>query len=102
MRKMMTLMAIGLLAACGGGGGVSGDIGQACMAAGREAATPALCSCIQRVADQTLSGSDQNRAAKFFDDPQLAQEARTSDRPRDDLFWDRYRAFADRAESTCG
>ncbi len=101
MRRVTTLLAIGLLAACGGGG-VSGDIGQACMAAGREAATPSLCSCIQRVADQTLNGSDQSRAAKFFEDPQLAQETRTSDRPRDDLFWDRYRAFANQAEAVCG
>jgi hypothetical protein len=101
MRRVSLLLAIALLAACGGGG-VSGEIGQACMAAGREAASPSLCSCIQRVANQSLSGSDQRKAATFFEDPQRAQDTRTSDNNRDEAFWDRYRAFADRAEATCG
>ncbi len=98
MRRIFALTAAGLLVSCGG---VSGEIGQACMAAGREAASPALCSCVQQVANQSLSASDQARAASFFDDPEKAQTIRQSDATRDDAFWTRYRAFADRAEAMC-
>ncbi|WP_373354359.1 arginine transporter [Pseudoroseicyclus sp. CXY001] len=72
------------------------------MAGGRSAANPALCSCVQRVADQSLSNSDQRRAATFFEDPHLAQEARTADTPAMEDFWRRYRAFATAAERACG
>ncbi|MGZ9812226.1 hypothetical protein ACXN5S_17320 [Pseudoroseicyclus sp. H15] len=57
---------------------------------------------MQQVANQSLSNSDQRRAATFFEDPQLAQEARTSDTPAMEAFWQRYRAFADSAERICG
>ena len=88
-----------LLGACSGG---SGTVGRACVAGGRDAATPRLCACIQSVADRTLSASDQSRAADFFDDPQLAQDTRQSDDPGLEAFWLRYRAFADSARATCG
>ncbi len=101
MQKVLAILALGALAACGGGA-LSGDIGRACMSAGREAASPALCTCIQQVANQSLSSSDQGRAAAFFDNPDKAQQTRQSDAPRDEDFWDRYRAFADRAEAVCG
>lgn len=91
-----------MLAGCGASGRVSGDIGRACIRADREAASPRLCGCVQQAADQTLSAADQRRAARFFADPQAAQDIRASDRPADDAFWDRYRAFADRARSLCG
>jgi len=72
------------------------------MDANRRAATPALCSCVQQVANQSLSGRDQARAAVFFEEPQLAQDTRQSDRAGDEAFWLRYRAFSDRARETCG
>ena len=49
-----------------------------------------------------LSGSDQNRAADFFEDPDKAQATRTSDNPLTENFWERYRRFADTAEAICG
>jgi hypothetical protein len=85
----------------GCGGAVSGDIGRACLVSGRDAASQALCSCVQGVANQTLSPTDQRRAARFFGDPDRAEETRFSDRPSDDAFWTRYRAFADTAEAIC-
>nr|WP_246849297.1 arginine transporter [Rubellimicrobium arenae] len=94
------MAALWVLGGCGGG--VSGDIGRACMAGGRNAANAQLCSCIQGVANQSLSGSDQRRAAGFFEDPQSAQEVRQSNRPGDEAFWRRYKAFADRAAAICG
>ncbi|TKD21652.1 hypothetical protein FBT96_08595 [Rhodobacter capsulatus] len=78
----------------------AGPIDTACQRAGRTA-DPALCGCIQQVADQTLSRSDQRRAAKFFEDPDQAQETRVSDRAADEDFWLRYKDFAQTAEAYC-
>lgn len=108
---MMAVLA--LVAACGGGnrydrgdGGAvtrfsSGPISRACISSDRKARNPRLCGCIQTVADRTLSGSDQRRAASFFRDPQKAQEIKMSDRAGHDAFWDRYKAFVGRAENGC-
>ena len=102
MRYFLIAGALASAAACGGGGRVvSGDISAACLEADRRNASPALCSCIQQVANQSLSGSDQARAAAFFSNPQLAQDTRQSDRRSDERFWDRYRAFTDLAETVC-
>ena len=77
-------------------------IERACNASDRRAANPALCSCIQRVADQMLTASDQRKAARFFRDPQRAQEVRKSDTPADDAFWGRWRNYARSAADICG
>jgi len=79
----------------------AGPIESACNASGRAAASRALCSCIQQVANQTLSRSDQREAARFFRDPQRAQDVRMSQRDRDNAFWQRYRAFGAAAEQRC-
>lgn len=100
MRYILLTSAL-TLAACGGGGRVSGDIGQACVDAGRRDASPALCTCVQQVADQTLSNRDQARAVAFFEDPQMAQNTRQSDNAGDRAFWTRYRAFTDLAGQIC-
>jgi hypothetical protein len=76
-------------------------IERACNASDRRAATPALCACIQRVADQTLTNSDQRKGARFFRDPQRAQEVRKSDTAADDAFWGRWRDFGRSAAQIC-
>jgi hypothetical protein len=102
MRYFLILGAFATMAACGGGSrGASGEISQACLEADRRAASPALCSCVQQVANQSLSNSDQTRAAVFFSEPQLAQDTRQSDRSSDERFWQRYRAFSDLAGQIC-
>ena len=101
MRIVLMMGALASLVACGGERSVSGDIGQACVDAGRRDATPQLCSCVQQVADQTLSTRDQARAVAFFDNPQLAQDTRQSDRSSDEAFWDRYKAFSELATQIC-
>ena len=100
MRKMIVMGAMCALAACGSSR-VSGDVGKACMDSGRSAASPQLCSCIQGVASQALSGRDQARAATFFAEPQLAQDTRQSDRSSDEAFWLRYKDFAELASVLC-
>lgn len=107
MRIVLVISVIAGLAACGGSGGgngtpsARGEVRSACMDSGRKNATAALCGCVQSVADDMLSASDQRRAARFFDDPQLAQETRQSDRRRDETFWTRYRAFTDQTTTVC-
>ncbi|SDY41809.1 hypothetical protein SAMN05444340_107165 [Citreimonas salinaria] len=99
-----------MLAACGGGRSnemptraafANGPIQVACQTGGRSEANPALCRCIQFVANQSLSGGDQRMAVDFFKDPHRAQEIRQSDNPRHEEFWKRYRSFADASEGLC-
>lgn len=105
------LTLTGALASCGGGRSVSrglptgafatGPVYEACMRAGRKAASTAKCGCVQASANGVLSSSDQSRAARFFKDPHEAQETRQSDNPLHEAFWLRYKSFAARAEQSC-
>ena len=76
-------------------------IEDACLEADRAKATRDLCSCIQRVADQMLTRSDQNEAATFFENPQLAQDTRMSDNPQKEKFWERYKDWSESASKIC-
>jgi hypothetical protein len=89
------------MATCLGAAADAGPIERACMSSDRKAASAALCSCIQRVADLTLRGGDQRLAAKFFRDPDAAQDMRMSQRDADDAFWDRYKNFGETASAYC-
>lgn len=93
------LLALWVVGGCGGG--VSGSVGQACLASGRDAASRSLCSCVQGVAAQTLSRADQDRVARFMGNPELAERMRADDGRAAEAFWDRYQAFADAAEASC-
>lgn len=77
------------------------QIRQACMASDRSAATRDRCSCIQRVADQALTRSDQKTVAKWFKDPHQAQVLKMSKTARDDALWDRYQNFGQMAQAIC-
>ncbi len=79
----------------------TGSIQRACLASDRRARSRELCGCIQAVADQTLSGSDQRLAVSFYSDPHRAQDIRQSDRDSHRRFWTSYREYTDRAERTC-
>lgn len=76
-------------------------IERACLSSDRAAANPSLCGCIQRVADQVLTRADQRLAARFFKDPQRAQDIRQSDRSDHEAFWKRYRIFGSTATNVC-
>ena len=84
-----------------GSAALAGPIESACLRSDRAASTRSLCGCIQQVADMTLRGSDQRRAAKLMKDPDLAHEVWVSKRGSDDAFWDRYKAFGQQAEAYC-
>lgn len=98
MRIIFLVLVTLSLASCG----ARGTIGKACNGSDRSAANPRLCNCIQRVANQTLSASDQRRAAPFFAEPDKAQETRARDDRSSEAFWKRYKAFASAARRTCG
>ena len=82
------------------GPATAGPISRACMASDR-AGTPVLCGCIQRVANSMLSRRDQRMAAKFFKDPDRAQEVRMSDNSSHGVFWEKYKAFGTAAVAQC-
>jgi hypothetical protein len=79
----------------------AGPIENACVRSDRPNVSRSLCACIQAVANQTLNRSDQRQAARFFRDPQRAQDVRMSKSARDNEFWTRYRAFGEAAELRC-
>ena len=79
----------------------AGPIERACLGSDRQAANRALCGCIQQVADMTLQGGDQRRAAAFFKDPEKANATWLSQSAADDAFWDRYKNFGTTAAANC-
>lgn len=89
-------------ASFGYGAALAGPIESACNRSERKAANRNLCGCIQQVADMTLRGSDQRRAAQFFKDPEKANKVWLSKSKSDDDFWERYKAFGAQAEAYCG
>ena len=98
-------MRVGLLAAVLALGvasaALAGPVETACNRSDRDAASRSLCACVGQVADQTLRGADQRRAAAFFRDPEKAHKAWMSKRASDDAFWERYKAFGAQAEASC-
>jgi len=99
MKKMLvgTAFAVAFLPLAA----MAGPIEGACLKSDRKAVSRSLCGCIQQVADMTLTGSDQRRAAGFFRDPDQAQNVRMSKSDSDNAFWARYRSFGDMAEAYC-
>ncbi|WP_050522957.1 hypothetical protein [Pseudorhodobacter wandonensis] len=80
----------------------AGPIENACNRSDRKGATRSLCGCIQQVADMTLKGGDQRKAARFFTDPEQAQKVRMSKSDSDNAFWARYKNFGETAAVYCG
>ncbi|WP_335749379.1 hypothetical protein [Sulfitobacter sp.] len=112
---VLALVALSTLAACGGKASnyttrgaftptqlyATGPLQRACMSQGRRAANSQRCGCVQAVADQQLSSSDQRRGVKAFKDPHKVQVWRQSDRASDNAFWATWKAFGRTAEAVC-
>lgn len=79
----------------------TGPISTACIIHDRRAATQARCGCVQAAANLTLSQSEQQRAVRFFAEPELLQAIKASDTPVNERFWDVWDNFADTAEQLC-
>jgi hypothetical protein len=121
MVRILALLSLCCLTACGGSRYSSanavtsaatrispsvafarGPLQKACMTAGRKQASTARCGCIQAVANDKLSSSDQRRGVKFFTNPQLAQDTRQSDNLNSEAFWLRWKAYGEAAAKICG
>lgn len=100
MKKFLSAAVTGLVL-LGPQVAVAGPIENACLKSGRAQASAALCRCIDSVAQNTLTRSEQRRAASFFSDPDRAQQVRMSKSAQDNEFWGRYRAFGASAEQYC-
>ncbi len=102
MRKTLSALALAILAVPLATSAVDARaIETACNRSDRASATRSLCSCVQQVANRHLNRSEQRQAARFFSDPDRAQSMRVSRTDRDRAFWQRYRAFANEAETRC-
>ena len=77
-------------------------IENACLRSDRAAKSRALCGCIQQAANLTLSAKDQKLASTFYSDPQKAQDVRQSGRWAHERFWERYKEYAEIAQTFCG
>ena len=118
VKQLVLVMLIATLAACSSGnrdyarggksssnkavGTATGPISRACMASDRKARNPRLCGCIQAVANQHLSSSEQSTAVSFYSDPHKAQQTRQSDDSGQERFWLKYKAYSAAAEASCG
>lgn len=77
-------------------------IERACLQSGRAAGNSALCSCIGSAAERTLSARQMRDGARFFSDPQRAQDVRQSNRRAHEDLWQAWRRFGETAEAMCG
>ncbi len=75
-------------------------IERACNASSRNVPR-AVCSCIGQAADSALSRGQMRIGARWFDDPQRAQDTRQSNRSRDEAMWQAWRTFSSLAEQRC-
>ncbi len=101
MRAFLFVPATALLLALAPAPALAGPVENACNRSDRTAASRSLCRCIDHVARQTLTRSEQRRAARFFSNPDEAQSVRMSRSRADNEFWARYRAFGAAAERYC-
>jgi len=100
-RPILAATAVALFLPLLSTGAAAGPIEKACLNSDRRGVNRQVCNCIQQVADMTLRGADQRRAAKFFSNPDQAQQVRMSDSDSDNAFWDRYKAFGENASALC-
>ncbi|MEQ8366581.1 MAG: hypothetical protein RIB61_07725 [Roseicyclus sp.] len=76
-------------------------IERACLQSNRQAATRSLCGCIGNAAERTLNRGQMREGARFFSNPQRAQDVRQSDRRSDEAMWQAWRNFGETAEAMC-
>lgn len=79
-------------------------IAGACMSSQQGAGVPALCACIQTVADAVLSPAEQVRGAQIFLEPHMSQEIRASANranASDAHFWEKWQVFGATAAQHC-
>lgn len=99
--KLLHRAVLALAFSLMGSASMAGPIEAACNKSDRKASSRPVCNCIQQVADMTLAGPDQRRAADLIKDPDKAHKTWLSKSNRDDAFWERYKLFGASAEKYC-
>ena len=99
--RLWPALALALAATAAPLPATANPIERACNASDRAAVTRSLCSCIGSAAERTLSRSQMREGARFFSDPQRAQDVRQSDRRSDEAMWQAWRNFGETAEAYC-
>ena len=79
----------------------AGPIERACNRSDRPTANRALGRCVDSVARDMLTRSEQRRAARMFRNPDETQRIRMSRNDNDREFWRRYREWGTSAEARC-
>ena len=82
-------------------GAGAGAIERACRQSDRNAASPGLCNCIQKVANRSLTATERKTVSKWFSDPHQAQVVRQSSNRSDERLWERYKLFGEHAARSC-
>ena len=77
-------------------------IERACLESSRAAGDRELCSCVGEAANRTLTARQMREGARFFTDPQRAQEVRDSTSRRHEDMWRAWNDFGQTAEDMCG
>ncbi|MEM7722330.1 MAG: hypothetical protein AAF376_08145 [Pseudomonadota bacterium] len=95
------LIATAVIAVMLTDGAWANPVERACLQSNRTDVSRALCSCIGDAAALTLNRREMREGARFFSDPQRAQDVRTSDRRADERLWESWRAFGETAEAMC-
>ncbi len=98
MRAAVLYLSILSLAGCGGGGASTPE--RACLTSDRSPGQE-VCSCVQQVADQTLSRRDQKLAAQIIGDPDKFREYQKSSNPSRKAFVERYRLWGSTSSEVC-
>lgn len=101
MKRLLSVFVLGAALSAPATMLAGSTIERACLKSDRAAASAALCSCLQTVADAVLSSSYQRKGAAFFADPHKSQEVKASSRASDDAFWEQWEVFAATAEKYC-
>lgn len=102
MTKLQMRAAAGALVLMGlGGMAHAGPVETACLASARASGNQSLCGCVQKVANITLSGSDQRLVAQFFLNPDKAEQVRMQSTASANAFWGRYTQFGAQAQMAC-
>lgn len=95
------MLVIGMGAALAPVGAHANPIERACLMSERAAANRSLCSCIGQAARRTLTGSQMRLGARFFIDPERAQDIRSSSNRRHEQMWQAWQNFGETAEAMC-
>ncbi len=98
---ILPVMALAIMGAFAVMPASANPIERACLQSGRSTADTALCSCIGSAADRTLTNRQMRDGARFFRDPQRAQDVRQSSQRAHEDLWQAWRRFGETAEAMC-